>query len=261
MFSLIFPAVLLTSLLMSRLLYNKCCSENRIPLDVSFIYPPVCPLILFFSECLLLSSNSGQSCWVKLVSLTDQPLPFYRGLSDCPTSVLPPFSCFLLEPKFELLVVEYSPPLSTTSAPYQFEWEPRCIVFSHTPLPSKPFCKYGLKDMPSDLLFKKWGGLHFSLSTSTTPPTTPLSLYWPKINTELESLCFFVLIYDFTYILWPLGSLVNVSVGFILMAVTVLWLKHVFFPFWIAEQMLKVPHQRKGSSTCSLGESSGLTMV
>lgn len=45
----------------------------------------------FFSDCLLLSSNSGQSCWVKLVSLTDQPPPFYRGLSDCPSSCLPSF--------------------------------------------------------------------------------------------------------------------------------------------------------------------------
>lgn len=44
-------------------------------LPLSFSYP------LFF--CLLLSSNSGQNCWVRLVFLTDQPpQPFFEDCSE-----------------------------------------------------------------------------------------------------------------------------------------------------------------------------------
>lgn len=137
-----------------------------------------CPLILLFCHCLLLSSYSGQNCWVKLVSLTDQPLLF---IEDCPT-VQQCLSSFLspLRPQICNSSGRIFPVPSTSSAPWGFN--------DHQDALSSPICP-NFRVLRSDLLSQKWGGLIHPLPPHTPPhPLCPvtgwtLTLSW---NTELK---------------------------------------------------------------------------
>lgn len=173
--------------------------------DVSLISPPVCPLILFFSECFLVSSNSGQSCWVKLVSLTDQPLPLYRGLSDCPSTVFPLF--FLLPLRPSIWTSCSSIPLPSILHVHLISLNGNQDALT-SPIPHPHllslFCKYGLlKDMwwriPS-LKERRWPP--FQSLSSLLHPLCPI--IGQELTMSWKSLCFRCA--DLWFQLYPMTS-------------------------------------------------------
>lgn len=95
-----------------------------------FFFRPSGHLILFFSGCLFLFLNSGQSCWVRLVSQTDPPLPFYRGLSCPSTYCLPSF----FSPLRPLIWNSYSSSFLNAACRNS-----DALASSISPLPSEPF--------------------------------------------------------------------------------------------------------------------------